>query len=310
MVVFALANSATAGGYFIGSDHTSMGWQELPHDLASEIKSVRGKGEQVLELSTGCDGDWFLRTNLRHAWKSDFDKKSCISNVQMFSQHALKCGHDLTQYTMQFFTFVPNPTGYVTVLHKTDGSFSVCAWEDVPAELDAVLARQASEGNSVHHVTVGMKGSYVVVMNNGIIWRSGVPEPLNRLLADAMVKGRGVASVSLSLISDSWYFVEFADGSTNFVLPLGWHDTVNNVATTSTPAQGPKMYTSYNNLAPPPSYYSPIYAHPSPQPIIVNNVYHMPPAPRERGSGIEKYEGVIEAVGCALKIAVAILGRP
>jgi hypothetical protein len=111
----------------------------------------------------------------------------------MFSQHALKGGHDLTQYTMQFFAFVPNPAGYVTVLHKTDGSFSVCAWENVPPELDAVLKREASEGNGVHRVTVGMRGSYVVVMNNGIILWSGVPEPLGRLLADAMVEGRGVA---------------------------------------------------------------------------------------------------------------------
>ncbi|KAI0287123.1 hypothetical protein BC826DRAFT_1108695 [Russula brevipes] len=260
----------------------------------------------------------------------------------MFSQHALKGGHDLTQYTMQFFTFVPDPMGYVTVLHKTDGSFSVCAWENVPAELDAVLEREASEGNSVHQVTVGMKGSYVVVMNNGIIWWSGVPEPLSRLLADAMVEGRGVASVTLSLVSDSWYFVKFADGSTNFVLPPGWHNTVNNFTTMSWRAQGPKMNTSYN-LAPPPSYHSPqpvrfgtsplvrsqgspnpsciplppspyhspFCAHPSPQPIIINNVYHMPPPPppppREHRSGIEKYEGVIRGIGCALKIAAVLL---
>jgi hypothetical protein len=146
--------------------------------------------------------------------------------------------------------------------------------------------------------------------------------------------------VTLSLVSDSWYFVEFADGSTNFILPPGWHDTVNNVTTMSRRAQAPKMYTSHN-LAPPPSYHSPqpvrfgtsplnrsqgspdpsyiplppspyhspIYAHPSPQPIFINNVYNMPPAPapRKHKSGIEKYEGVIQAVGCALKIAAVLL---
>jgi hypothetical protein len=34
-------------------------------------------------------------------------------------------------------------------------------------------------------------------------------------------------TVALSLISASWYFVEFADGATSYTLPPDWHDSVN-----------------------------------------------------------------------------------
>jgi hypothetical protein len=33
--------------------------------------------------------------------------------------------------------------------------------------------------------------------------------------------------VSLSLVADGWYFIEFADGATRFCLPPDWHDSIN-----------------------------------------------------------------------------------
>ena len=98
----------------------------------------------------------------------------------------------MKDYDVQFFTFVPDTSGYVTVLHKTDGSLTRCAWHNVPRELDILLEREASKG--VRHVAVGMNGSYVVILNTGIVWRGGgIPTSLSRLLDDAGKSGRGVA---------------------------------------------------------------------------------------------------------------------
>ena len=98
----------------------------------------------------------------------------------------------LTDYAIQFFTFVPDPTGYVTVLHKTDGSLTRCAWHNVPRELDALLEREAPKG--VRHVTVGVNGSYVLVLNTGVVWwEVNVPVRLHQLLEDAEKRRRSVA---------------------------------------------------------------------------------------------------------------------
>lgn len=40
--------------------------RNLPHDLADEIEDARDKGESVLNVSVGVDGDWFIRTEVRH----------------------------------------------------------------------------------------------------------------------------------------------------------------------------------------------------------------------------------------------------
>jgi hypothetical protein len=94
-----------------------------------------------------------------------------------------------------FFTFVPDPTGYVTVLQKTDGSLTRCSWHNVPQKLDALLEREAPKG--VRHVTVGLNGSYVVILNSGIVRWSGIPVRLQQLLEDAERTRRSV-TVSLS----------------------------------------------------------------------------------------------------------------
>ena len=97
-----------------------------------------------------------------------------ISNVEQFVQLVQQAGLSLADYAIQFFTFVPDGTGYVTVLHKTDGSLTRCAWRNVPRELDTVLEREGPKG--VRHVTVGVNGAYVVILNSGAVsWGAGVP---------------------------------------------------------------------------------------------------------------------------------------
>lgn len=113
-----------------------------------------------------------------------------VSNVELFAQLAAQGGLNLEHYAIQFFTFVPDPTGYVTVLHKGDRSLTRCAWHNVPLGLDRILEREAAAG--VRHVTAGMNGSYVVILNSGVVWWEGVPSSLQKLLSDAEQKGRGV----------------------------------------------------------------------------------------------------------------------
>ena len=85
---------------------------------------------------------------------------------------------------------LPDPTGYVTVLHKTDGSLTQCVWHNISEELDRVLEREATKG--VRHVTVGGNDSFVVILNNGEMRWSRVPKSLHRQSDDAERRGRAV----------------------------------------------------------------------------------------------------------------------
>ncbi|KAI9458917.1 hypothetical protein BJY52DRAFT_1267932 [Lactarius psammicola] len=290
MVVFTLVNSRKDGGYYIASTRTSMGWQGLPHDLASMMEDVRSKGEEVEEVSIGLDGDWFLRTNVRHACKTQHNTAGMVSNVELFAQLAAQGGLNLEQYAIQCFTFVPDETGYVTVLHKGDRT------------LTRFLEREAAKG--VRHVTVGMNGAYVVILNSGVVWWQDVPPSLNKLLDDAEKRGRGVKTVALSLVAPDWFFVEFADGATQFVLPPSWHTALNKHTALSVRRPGPTMVT-----APPPhrpAPFVPMYTTPpqfTPQPTynvthVYNNVQQQP-APQENGT--------VQLLGGALKVAGALL---
>jgi hypothetical protein len=93
-------------------------------------------------------------------------------------------------YTIQSFTFVPDSTGYVAVLYNRDASFTHCAWRNVPPKLATVLGREELRG--VRRVAVGVNGSYVVVLNNGCILWSDVPERLGQVLDNAQRTGREV----------------------------------------------------------------------------------------------------------------------
>jgi hypothetical protein len=127
-----------------------------------------------------------------------------ISNVEEFVLLIEKAGLSLAQYAIQVFAFVPDPTGYVTVLHKTDGSLTRCAWHNVPQELDSVLEREAPKG--VRHVSVGVNGSYVLILNSGVVWwGSGVPLRLHQQLEDAERRRRPVAVSIIFFISPSCF---------------------------------------------------------------------------------------------------------
>jgi hypothetical protein len=134
------------------------------------------------------------------ACKTEHGRPDLISNVEQFVQLIREAGLSLADYAIQFFAFVPDPTGYVTVLHKTDGSLTRCAWHNVPPELDALLEREAPKG--VRHVTVGVNGSYVLVLNSGVVWwGTNVPVRLHQLLEDAERRRRSVAVSTIPLLS-------------------------------------------------------------------------------------------------------------
>jgi hypothetical protein len=136
------------------------------------------------------------------ACKTEHEGVNAISKVEGFVKLVQEAGLSLADYVIQFFTFVPDATGYVTVLHKTDGSLTRCAWHNVPQELDMVLERVGPKG--VHHVTVGVNGAYVVISNSGVVtWAAGVPGRLNKLLEDAERRGRSVAVRTISFHSPS-----------------------------------------------------------------------------------------------------------
>jgi hypothetical protein len=189
------------------------------------MEGVKQKGEEIKGVSVGRNGDWFLRTNTRYgtfprpiphshhphlslpntrndgatACKTERSRADWNSNVERFAQLVQKAGLSLTDFLVQFFTFVPDPTGYVAVLHKTDGSITRCSWHNVPQKLDKLLEREGPKG--VRHVTVGVNGSYVVIMNSGVVWWSGVPVQLKQLLEDAERKKHPVAVSTVLFLS-------------------------------------------------------------------------------------------------------------
>ena len=57
--------------------------------------------------------------------------------------------------------------------------------------------------------------------------------------------------MSLSLISPSWYFVELAGGFTEYVLPLGWHTSINKYISRPVSNTGFKVLTSSNSTPSP-----------------------------------------------------------
>ena len=69
-------------------------------------------------------------------------------------------------------------------------------------------------------------------------------------------------TVTLSLMSSSWYFVEFEDGATDFSLPQGWHNSINSYTAQALRARThiPRMATSYNPGMPPRAHTFPQYA--------------------------------------------------
>jgi hypothetical protein len=139
--------------------------------------------------------------------------------------------------------------------------------------------------------------------------------------------------VSLSLISDSWYFIEFADGATQFFLPPAWHESVNGFTDIAMRGRSLRISTSYNatpsplHRAPPPSSqvesFHPEYTPFVPNPLLMPAftgvpqqqmpVYHVinmnnNPMPQpQKTSRVEKCDNVVKLVGSALTVVVAVL---
>jgi hypothetical protein len=274
----------------------------------------------------------------------------------------------LVEFRMQSFAFMPDSAGYVAVLHKTDGSFACCVWHKVPRELDVVLEREAAKG--VRHVTVGANGAFVVLLNTGVMWWARVPEPLHRVLSDAKRSGHTVLvsiiklfsqcelwagpliylrnqTVSLSLVSHHWYFVQLVGGTANFSLPMAWHDSINKFvvpkAIAAAHAKGPSIAFAHNQAPPaqaPSSHQAPPAQAPSshrvppplprqqqqqqqqqqqprqqqlvrsqqPRPVFNITQVHNHVAPQRQMSALQKYNGMFVLLGGALKLAGAILG--
>jgi hypothetical protein len=83
--------------------------------------------------------------------------------------------------------------------------------------------------------------------------------------ADSIIQSS--KAVSLSLASPSWYFVQFADGATDFSLPSDWHQSINiytaqAVQNNSRPF---RMTTAYNHETPFRSQTFPQYTPQPPQ---------------------------------------------
>lgn len=148
-------------------------------------------------------------------------------------------------------------------------------------------------------------------------------------------------TVSLSLISDKWYFVEFADGATKFFLPPAWHDSINKFTALAVRNNGPRMSTFYPpapspyyppqraqfgsfnpvgqySLANPPRY-TPFVANPYLSSVFTGMPYRQAPvynityvysnsAPQGHKSSLQDYNGMFKLLGGALKLAGAVLG--
>jgi hypothetical protein len=85
-----------------------------------------------------------------------------------------KSGLNLADHAIRFFSFVPDPAGYVTVFHKVDNPFGRCVWHNVPDDLNMLLERESSKG--VRHVAVGVNDSYVVILDTGVVVECGPRE--------------------------------------------------------------------------------------------------------------------------------------
>ena len=83
--------------------------------------------------------------------------------------------------------------------------------------------------------------------------------------ADSIIQSS--KTVSLSLASPSWYFVQFADGATDFSLPSDWHQSINiySAQAVQNNSRPFRMTTAYNHETPFRSQTFPQYTPQPPQ---------------------------------------------
>ena len=156
----------------------------------------------MLDVSMGCDGDWFLRTNqticgcrltsIPHiilsltqnnyhlGWKArsaDFLSQT----VQAF-EHAQKYNIDLPNDQIMSVTFVPSSNGCICIGQASDGT-TTCLWRGagVPPSLAGFLG-DVPRTNPVQSVSVGADSAWVVVLQNGAVYFEGISENLRQKL--------------------------------------------------------------------------------------------------------------------------------
>ena len=141
--------------------------------------------------------------------------------------------------------------------------------------------------------------------------------------------------MSLSLIADDWYFIEFADGATSFFLPPARHESINKFTALAMSARCPNLSTSYiqapqlgGSFSPVGPYsqanvpgYIPFGANLNPyrgsgftggpqQPPVYNNITHVhfnQITQAQQSSTLLKRKAVSILLGGALKLAVAVM---
>lgn len=271
------------------------------------------------------------------ACKTLHDRPDLLSNVEGFCQAAEAGGLDLSEYDIEFFTFAPDPTGYVAVLRRFADGQTQCAWSNVPDSLDMHLSSVAGRG--VKCAAVGRGGSWVVILEDGSInWRN-IPQTLADILSAPLVNGpvevrelnnidvpRFLISreqfVALSLSASDQYFVVYANGTSDYSLPQEWHSVVDSYRPTTPPASPSSYYSSgYSGYSSPQhSPQSPFPPYGSGYPSYFNNTYSMSPqmptysAPQSQGggSGIASASNIktgIKILSGLVKLANAMQGN-
>ena len=157
-----------------------------------------------------------------------------------------------------------------------------------------------------------------------------------------------IKTVSLSLTSRDWYFIEFVDGATDFCLPKDWNNSIIDYTAQAMRVRSQRVTTAYNSGAPVRAHtypqhaqfgllnpvhsygvvanpgYTPFASNPqlawafTQQPVynITHVLYSTPvPQPEQQqqqqqhgSSSLQKYNGMFTLLDGALKLAGAALG--
>jgi len=144
------------------------------------------------------DGDWFLNTNRFNCelglyiilpWKLIFP--ACLNDLGSNVQAAL----DFLQVpvnSVEFFTFVPDPTGYVCKARLIDGTFNLVR-SNVPESLETHLATLTkSDVQVIASVSVGASGGWVVTHQSGRYTWMDIPDRLAGQIKDGIKQGEKV----------------------------------------------------------------------------------------------------------------------
>ena len=219
------------------------------------------RGDTLLDVSMGCDGDWFLRTNqticgcrltsIPHiilsltqnnyhlGWKAR--SANFLSQTVQAFEHAQKYNIDLPNDQIMSVTFVPSSNGCICIGQASDGT-TTCLWRGagVPPSLAGFLG-DVPRTNPVQSVSVGADSAWVVVLQNGAVYFEGISENLRQklqLASGVLVRvffffafcpkgGPSLIasypqSVTLSLSNPEEYLINYANGDSDCRLESRW----------------------------------------------------------------------------------------